>query len=109
MGITREQAEARFRDDLAPFVDKVNETITVGVSANEFDALVILAYNIGEIGFEGSSVAKRVNDPDAKTSYASLEDAWKAWNKSQGKVNRGLINRRAAEWDMCSKGIYRHW
>ncbi|MGQ4584006.1 glycoside hydrolase family protein [Lysobacter sp. F60174L2] len=108
-GITEEQAETLFQQDVAPFVDKVNEVIEVEVTANEFDAMVMLAYNIGRDGFAGSSVAKMVNDPEADTSYDTLEDAWKAWNKSQGKVNNGLINRRDAEWDMYSEGIYEHW
>lgn len=108
-GITKDEADALFQIDAAPYVKAVNDAITASVERHEFDAMVILTYNIGEEGFAGSSVAKLVNDPFAKTSYASLEDAWRAWNKSQGKVNRGLINRRAAEWDMYSQGIYRYW
>lgn len=108
-GITEEQAEQLFEDDLAPYVDKVNEAITVGVSQQQFDAMVLLTYNIGEPGFAASSVAKLVNDPAADTPYASLEDAWKAWNKSQGKVNQGLINRRNAEWNIYTKGVYETW
>ena len=108
-GITPEQADALFLDDVAPFEAVVNEVITASLAAHEFDALVIFAYNIGTAGFAGSSVAKMVNDSAADTRYATLEDAWKAWNKSQGKVNQGLINRRAAEWDMFALGIYRHW
>src|SRR5690606_11137903 len=102
-------ADALFLIDAQPFVDAVNEAITVDVKQHEFDAMVIMAFNIGEEGFKGSSVAKLVNDPRADTPYASLEDAWKAWNKSQGKINQGVINRREAEWDMYSQGIYRHW
>lgn len=108
-GITEEEADALFLIDAQPFVDAVNEAITVDVKQHEFDAMVIMAFNIGEEGFKGSSVAKLVNDPNADTPYASLEDAWKAWNKSQGKINQGVINRREAEWDMYSQGIYRHW
>lgn len=108
-GITKDEAEALFLVDAEPFVNAVNEAITVDVEQHEFDAMVILAFNIGEDGFKSSSVAKLINDPNADTPYASLEDAWKAWNKSQGKVNQGLINRREAEWDMYSQAIYRHW
>lgn len=108
-GITEEQAEQLFEDDLAPYVDTVNEAITVGVSQQQFDAMVLLAYNIGQPGFAASSVARLVNDPAADTPYASLEDAWKAWNKSQGKVNQGLINRRNAEWNIYTKGVYETW
>ena len=75
----------------------------------QFDALVFLAYNIGVRGFSTSSVVKLINDEYAVTSYDTLENAWKAWNKSQGKVMRGLENRRAAEWDIYCSGIYERW
>lgn len=108
-GITAEQAETLFENDVSPFVDKVNEAITVEVSQQQFDAMVLLAYNIGQESFSGSSVVKLVNDPGADTPYASLEDAWKAWNKSQDKVNPGLINRRNAEWKIYDEGVYEKW
>ena len=50
-----------------------------------------------------------INDPSAPSTYPSLEDAWKAWNKSQGKVMRGLENRRASEWRIYTEGIYERW
>lgn len=108
-GITAPQAGALFLADAAPFELEVGETITLGLQQYEFDALVILAFNIGKKAFRDSSVAKLVNDPDAVTSYASLEDAWKAWNKSQGKVMTGLTNRRAAEWRIYTSAVYARW
>ena len=108
-GITEADADKLFSSDLAPFVKTVQSSITVALKQNEFDALVILAFNIGAAGFAGSSVVKLVNDPEAKTSYSSLESAWKAWNKSQGKVMKGLDNRRQAEWKIYSEGIYERW
>ncbi|MCP1316007.1 MULTISPECIES: type VI secretion system PAAR protein [unclassified Halomonas] len=108
-GITREQAEQVFQDDISPFIDAVNRAIKVPLEEHQADAAYILAYNIGIGGFNSSSVAKLLNDPEAQTPYASLEDAWKAWNISNGQVNQGLINRRKAEWDMFSKGVYETW
>ncbi|MFB9866086.1 type VI secretion system PAAR protein [Vreelandella sulfidaeris] len=108
-GITPEQAEQLFVDDLAPFVNIVNRVIKISLKSHQFDAAVMLAYNAGASGFSSSSAAKLINDPQAKTPYSSLENAWKAWNISQGKVNKGLINRRSAEWEMFSKGVYERW
>ena len=108
-GITREGAEALFLKDLLPFEDVVRE-IRRPLAQREFDACVIFAFNIGVDGFRGSTARKMVENPDFKSHvYPSLEAAWKAWNKSQGVVNKGVANRRAAEWDMYSSGIYRHW
>ncbi len=110
-GIDEDQADALFDSDLAPFVSAVQTHIKAAVTQNQFDALVILAFNIGAgaTGFAGSSVVKLVNDPTAQTAFSSLEAAWKVWNKSQGKVNKGLNNRRQCEWNIYSQGIYKRW
>lgn len=108
-GISLADAATLFNKDLEPFVDSVRGKITVKLSQQQFDALVMLVYNIGEASFGGSSVIKLVNDPNAHTSFTNLEAAWKAWNKSQGHVMKGLENRRACEWNVYSQGIYKKW
>ncbi len=108
-GISEDQAKALLRKDLKPFVDSVNSKVTATVSQNQFDALVMFIFNIGPGNFGSSSVLKLVNDPVAQTHYPNLESAWKAWNKSQGKVMQGLVNRRNAEWNIYSKNVYAHW
>lgn len=110
-GITAAAASMLFEQDLSPFVAAVRSNIKVKLEQQQFDALVMFAFNIGAgaNGFAGSSVVKLVNDPKAKTDYKDLEAAWKAWNKSQGAVMKGLQNRRDCEWDVYSKGIYKKW
>jgi len=108
-GITEEQAKTLFLQDLQPFIDGVNAKITAPLTQNQFDALVILAFNIGLANFAASSVLKLVNNPSALTKYPNLETAWKSWNKSQGKVMQGLVNRRNAEWNIYSNNVYAHW
>ncbi|MGR8929368.1 MAG: lysozyme [Gammaproteobacteria bacterium] len=106
-GLSAEQARDLFKKDLAPFIEAVRKNINVGLQQQQFDALVMLVFNIGAGNFSTSSVVKLVNNPAAKTGYPNLEAAWKAWNKSQGKVMKGLDNRRACEWDVYSQGVYR--
>lgn len=108
-GITSTAASSLFSLDVAPFVRSVQNRVTVDLAQHEFDALVILVFNIGDANFATSSVLKLINNPTTKTPYANLELAWKAWNKSQGKEMRGLNNRRQAEWDIYNKNIYRKW
>ncbi len=108
-GISLEQAEALLRKDLAPFEQAVNRGISAALVQCQFDALVILCYNIGVGNFARSSVLKLVNNPQAGTTFATLEAAWMAWTRSQGKVMKGLVNRRGAEWRMYSTGSYAHW
>jgi GH24 family phage-related lysozyme (muramidase) len=108
-GMTEAEADALFMRDLAPFEDAVGSSVTIGLQQYEFDALVILAFNIGVAAIKGSSVVKMVNNPAAPTGYASLEAAWKAWNKSQGQVMKGLDNRRQCEWRIYTTATYERW
>ncbi|MGR5235891.1 glycoside hydrolase family protein [Vibrio alfacsensis] len=108
-GINAKEADLLFAKDVKPFQDAVRNSLKVSVSQSQFDAMVIFAFNIGVGGFKESSALKLINDPESKTSYPSLEKAWKAWNKSQGKTNKGLINRRVCEWTIFTEGVYRGW
>lgn len=108
-GINESQADSLFNGDIKPFINAVNRYVDTPLSQQQFDALVLLAFNIGVAGFSSSSAVALINDPNATTPYNTLEDAWKAWRISQGKVNRGLVNRRAAEWLIFTQGVYQHW
>lgn len=99
-GIKKSEADELLREGLIKYESTVTNFITAKISQNKFDALVIFCYNIGRTGFANSSVVKMINDPDYKSHYNSIEDAWKAWKKSQGKVMQGLINRRNKEWEL---------
>lgn len=108
-GIDQATANNLFMTDLSPFVRAVSAKVNVPLSQNQFDALVTFAFNVGVEAFSSSSVLKLVNNPSAATVHSGLEAAWKAWNKSQGKVNAGLVKRREAEWKMYSANIYQGW
>lgn len=108
-GITSSDADKLFAKDLAPFAATVQSDIKVWLTQNQFDALVMLAYNIGATNFAGSAVVTLINNPKPTTGYADLETAWKVWRKSQGKVMKGLENRRQCEWNVYSQGIYKMW
>ena len=108
-GITAERAEALFKSDVATFVRSVARVLPAGLSQHEFDAAVMLSYNIGAGAFVGSSAAALIKNPKASTPYPNLESAWKAWNRVGDSVVQGLVNRRNAEWKVYSKGVYEQW
>lgn len=108
-GISEDEAQELFEEDLAPREDIVNKAIKLPMTHNEFDALVIFLYNLGTLQFMTSSAVKMINDPTLKTSFKNLESAWKAFNKSDGKVNQGLVNRRISEWKIYSRDLYERW
>lgn len=103
-GISEKKAVELLRADIAVAERAVQDNITVSLLQNQFDALVIFAYNIGIKNFADSTVVKYINNPQIHSNkYPTLESAWKAWNRSQGIVSTGLINRRQKEWDLYKK------
>ncbi len=90
---TPEQAKAYFKHDLAKFEKTVNESVTVPLNQNQFDALVSLTYNIGSGAFNNSTLLKKLNKGD----YQGAADQFLAWKKAGGKVLPGLVRRREAE------------
>ncbi len=113
-GISEEKATELFRRDAEPKEAAVAGAIKVGVQQYEFDAMVILTFNIGESGFRKSTVAKLINDPKPAAGHLKLlETAWKSWNKeTKGGVkvvSKGLTNRRAAEWRIYTSAVYQRW
>ncbi|MDV4308884.1 glycoside hydrolase family protein [Acinetobacter baumannii] len=90
---TPEQAKAYFKHDLAKFEKTVNESVTVPLNQNQFDALVSLTYNIGSGAFKNSTLLKKLNKGD----YKGAADQFLVWNKAGGKVMKGLVRRREAE------------
>lgn len=78
----------------------VNDAVKVPLTQNQFDALVSFSYNIGVEGFKESTALRKLNQGD----YAGATQAMKLWNKSDGKVMQGLINRRNDEVELFNKG-----
>lgn len=96
MKITVEQAEQFFREDIAWAEAAVNNYVKVGLTQNQFDALVSFVFNIGTTHFKKSTALKRLN----AGNYEGAAEAMKWWNKQKGKVLRGLINRRNEEVEL---------
>ena len=97
-GITKGQVIALLLEDIIPREDCVNKKITVPLTQNQFDALVIFVFNIGCGEFTTSTLRRILNQGD----YAGVPAQLKRWNKVDGKVNKGLVNRRNAEITMWS-------
>lgn len=91
--ITREAADRRLVSELAPYEQCVERACTNPPNQNEFDAMVLLCYNIGMAGFTKSTVLRCHNAGD----HQSAARAFGLWNKSSGVVYAGLTRRRAEE------------
>ncbi len=103
-GIDESRATELLRADVKIAERTVSQNINTTLTQNQFDALVIFAYNIGENNFIKSSVVKFINNPNYKSQiYPDLTSAWLAWNKSNGRVMAGLTNRRKTEFNLFNK------
>ncbi len=93
MTITQEQAEEMLVEELHEYEKYVNESATVALSQNQFDALVSWVYNLGPANLKASTMLKVLNSG----KYEDVPAQIKRWNKAGGKVLEGLVRRRAAE------------
>lgn len=78
---------------LNDFAKKVDNIIKVSLNQNQFDALVSFTYNIGIGAFTKSTLLKKLNNVD----FQGASKEFVRWNKANGKVLKGLTNRRLDE------------
>jgi len=95
--LSKDQAEELLKDDLAPFIDMVNENVHAPLSQSQFDALVSFAYNIGPKAFLKSDTLRALNNGRPLDAANGFD----IWRKSEidGKVYvvDALMRRRTAE------------
>ena len=88
--ITDEQAESLLKQDLKRFENYVNNHnyVPQKLNQNQFDALVSFSFNLGQ-----GNLKKLC----ANRNLSQIADEILEYNKSKGKVLRGLVRRRQAE------------
>ena len=96
MTISIEEAQAFFEADIKWAEDAVNQSVKVGLTQNQFDALVSLVFNIGETQWLRSTCLRRLN----AGNYEGAAEALTWFNKQNKKVLRGLVRRRAEEMEI---------
>lgn len=122
-GLSVAEAEALLRRDLSRFEQAVRMYVTVELTQNQYDALVIFAFNVGiaanKTSFVTSSLLKLVNAgqfdkaadqfvrhhllPNGSFDIAHAV----GWIYTCGAKSLGLIRRRNAERNIFTKGEYK--
>lgn len=90
---TPEQVNAWLAEDVKDAEDAVNKYVKVALTQNQFDALVSFVFNVGWYAFYKSTMLKLLNSG----LYKEASEQFGRWVKDNGKVIKGLVNRRAAE------------
>jgi len=91
---TQEQADDWLRADVQYAVAAVNHLVTVELEQHQFDPLVSLTYNIGQVAFGNSTLLKMLN----AGQFNSVPGQFLRWDKGpNGQPLPGLTRRRKAE------------
>ena len=99
MTITQEEAEQMLLTELEEYEGYVEKYVTVPLTQNQFDALVVWVYNLGPTNFRNSTLLKELNSGN----YTAAGKEITRWNKAGGKVLAGLVKRREAEAELFNE------
>jgi len=92
-GLTNQQVLDLLSQDVSPAAQTVTNSVKVTLDQNQFDALTSFTFNVGGGAFTGSTLLKLLN----QSQYDQVPAQLRRWNKSNGQVVQGLINRRENE------------
>jgi lysozyme len=86
------------RDDVSWAEAAVEAAVTVPLTQAQYDALVLVCFNIGGSAFRNSTLCRLLN----QGQYDDIPEQIRRWNRAGGRVLQGLVNRREREialWD----------
>jgi GH24 family phage-related lysozyme (muramidase) len=92
-GLSRQDALALLREDVAAKAGLVRDAVKVPLNQRQFDALVSFVFNVGEGNFGRSTLLRRLN----AGKYDAVPAELRRWVKAGGRTLQGLVRRRAAE------------
>jgi lysozyme len=97
---TAAECQAMLDQDLlkhAQALDCIKHPLTDGQKA----AFVSFAFNVGNKAFCDSTLARKANAGDMAGACAELS----RWTRAGGRELPGLVKRRAAERELCERGL----
>ena len=105
-GITQAEAAELLLEDIgriAKRVDELTSVLKLGLALPQpaFDALVSFAFNVGPEALERSMLLEKVRCRD----WQGAADQFLVWDHAAGKVEPGLVKRRAEESKLFLSGF----
>lgn len=100
--LTQKQAEMLLHYDVTPRERAVARLCPVPLTQNEFDALVSFTFNLGAGALQRSTLRQKLNRGDK----AGAAKVLLRYNRAGGKVVRGLVRRRIAEYNLFMSNQY---
>ena len=97
---TRQQCEDMLYGDLLKHADALN-CIKTPLADNQKAAFLSFAFNVGNGAFCKSTLVRKANAGDLMGACAELS----RWVMAGGRELPGLVKRRAAERELCERGL----
>lgn len=101
--MTQEEAMVYMSEELQVYLQNalryIKPDIARQLNQNQLDAIAVFTYNVGPSNFSKSSFCRLINAGKIVESAERIL----LWNKARGKVLRGLVRRRKAEYDLFLK------
>lgn len=104
--ISISQAKTYFEEDVLKHEAYVKKAIKVPLYQYEFDALVSLAFNIGNIASKAPNLCKLINESNYKDGPKEMLDINKITVNGKKVPDLGLTKRRKSEYQLFIKGTY---
>jgi len=98
-GITKREAFVLLRDDIRSVVVGIRRAVTSKLNENQMAALISFTFNVGIGNLKSSTLLKHVN----QSEFGLAAKEFAKWNKSGGKVLKGLVRRRKAEAELFNQ------
>jgi len=100
-GLTTDQCWDLLDQDLDSAENTVISAVKITLNQNQFDALVSFTFNVGDTAFRNSTLVKVLNAGNFDQVPAQL----RRWIRDNGKIVKGLINRREKEITLWNSPI----
>ena len=92
--ISRTEADTVLNFKCTELMTFLRSKITRELMTHQYAALISFTYNVGSNAFAKSELLKKIN---SGASNLEIVQQIRRWDKVDGKVNKGLSNRRGAE------------
>lgn len=106
---TPEKALEWFNEDTSIAINAVGKAVKVPLTQHQFDALVSLVYNLGQVALEhrsgeawvASTLLTRLNGKQ----YGQAAQEFLEWDRVNGVANSGVLRRRQLEKALYLDGV----
>lgn len=92
-GLSDIEVAQLFAQDVALCEESINNLVKVPLEQHQFDALVLFIFNVGRQAFAQSTLLRLLNLGE----YVEVPKQLRRWVYSDGKIIKGLKNRREEE------------